>query len=52
VFTTAYEVTAPNGVVFKKMLRVISHKIIAQEIDNNKNFWDTAFDEISDTLLK
>lgn len=51
VFTTAYDVTAPNGVVFKNMLRVISHKIISQEVDNNINFWNAAFEEIKDTLL-
>lgn len=52
VFTTAYDVTSPNGVVFKKMLRVISHKVISQEVDSNVNFWDHAFEEIKETLLK
>jgi hypothetical protein len=52
VFTTAYDVTHPNGTVFNKMLRVISHKIISEEVDNNINFWNTAFEEIKDTLLK
>lgn len=50
VFTTAYDVTPPNNTVFKKMIRVISHKIISQEIDNNVNFWKFAYNEIKDTL--
>lgn len=51
VFTTAYDVTPPNNTVFKKMIRVISHKIISQEIDNNVNFWRFAYNEIKQTLL-
>lgn len=51
VFTTAYDTTSPNAVVFKSMLRVISHKIISQEVDNNINFWNMAYEEIKDTLL-
>jgi len=51
VFTTAFDVTSPNGIVFKKMLRPITANFIAQEIDNNVNFWNAAFNEIKETLL-
>jgi len=51
IFTTAQDVTHPNGTVFGSMLRVISHNIISEEINNNINFWNAAFEEIKETLL-
>jgi hypothetical protein len=50
VFTTAQGVTIACQTVFGKMLRVISRDIIANEIDNNVNFWNLAYSEIEDTL--
>jgi len=52
VFTTASDVTPACRTVFGKKLRVINREIISQEIDNNVNFWSTAYEEIKETLLK
>lgn len=50
VFTTAIGVTIACQTVFGKSLRVISRDIIANEIDNNVNFWNFAYNEIENTL--
>jgi hypothetical protein len=50
VFTTANGVTIACQTVFGKALRVISKDIIANEIDNNVNFWNLAYTEIESTL--
>lgn len=51
VFTSAWEITGACQTVFGKMLRVINREIISREIDNNISFWNTAFEEIRDTLI-
>lgn len=51
VFTTAQDVTPACRTVFGKMLRVINREIISNEINNNVNFWNFAYEEIKNTLL-
>lgn len=51
VFTTADDVTPACRTVFGKMLRVINKEIISNEINNNVNFWNFAYEEIKNTLL-
>lgn len=50
VFTSAYGVTIACQTVFGKMLRVLSHDIISNEINNNVTFWNFAYSEIEATL--
>jgi len=52
VFTTAYEVTPQCARVLGRKLRVISKDIIVNEVDNNINFWNMAYNEIKETLIK
>lgn len=50
VFTTASGVNKECRKVFNRMVRVIGKNIIRREINNNVNFWLTAFNEIVETL--
>lgn len=50
VFTSANGVTIACQTVFGKMLRVLSHDIISNEINNNVTFWNFAYTEIESTL--
>lgn len=51
IFTTAFGVSVACKTVFGKKLRIINRDIIANEINNNVNFWDLAYKEIEETLL-
>jgi hypothetical protein len=50
VFTTADNVSYQCLAVFEKKLVVISYEIIQQAIDNNKNFWTLAYEEIKNYI--
>jgi len=51
VLTTANKVTTACKTVFGNMLRVINGETIRQNINNNKSFWELAYEEVKETLL-
>ena len=51
IFTSAYDVTVACKTVMGNKIHVLSRGIIQNKIDNNINFWNHAYKEISSTLL-
>jgi hypothetical protein len=51
VFTTAIDVNIQCHTVFKGMVRVLGKEIVSREINNNRNFWLLAYNEVRETLL-
>jgi hypothetical protein len=50
VFTTGKDGTSSLMEVFGKQIRIINRKIIANKIDNNKNFWQETENLILNTI--